>query len=89
MPAGDEPPPKRVVKRVGVVKRTFSIQAPTGFALIDPRTGETIDYLYTGDTGLQLKYYLGRRIAVTGPEAVDKRWPKTPMIEIETLEVLP
>lgn len=88
-PAVSEPPPKRVVQREGMVKRTWSIQAPTSFALVDPDTGQTINYLYTADTGLQLKYYVGQKIRVSGPESLDARWPRTPMILIETLETLP
>src|SRR5579859_843266 len=33
-PASDEPPPKRIVMREGMVRGTFSIQAPTHFELI-------------------------------------------------------
>jgi hypothetical protein len=88
-PAVEEPPPKRVVEREGVVKRTWSIQAPTPYALVDTTTGQIINYLYTSDTGLQLKYYLGQRIRVSGPEALDSRWPKTPLLTIQTLQTQP
>jgi uncharacterized protein YgiM (DUF1202 family) len=87
-PAPDEPPPKRVVEREGIVKRSWSIQAPSPYLLADPQTGQTVNYLYTADTGLQLKYYVGRHIRVSGPEALDSRW-KTPLLKIETLQTLP
>lgn len=87
-PASTEPPPKRIVEREGIVKRAWSIQAPSGFVLEDPVTGQTVNYLYTGETGLQLKYYVGKHIRVTGPEALDSRW-KTPLLEVQTLQSFP
>lgn len=80
---------RREVVRVGVVRRTFSIQAPTHYQLIDPQTRHSINYLYAGDTGLQLKYYSGQKIKVSGEESLDKRWPNKPLIHIKTLEPLP
>lgn len=84
----NEPPPRRVVSREGIVKRNWSIQAPTPYALVDSQTGKTINYLYTEDSGLQLKYYVGQRILVSGEEKIDSRWPATPLITIKTLENL-
>ena len=80
---------KRKVVRRGVVRRAYSIISPTSHALIDPTTGRLINYLYPGDTGLKLKYYSGKTIEVSGEESIDKRWPKTPLIEIRTLKPLP
>src|SRR5262249_31244519 len=48
----EEPPPKRIVDREGLVRGTFSIQAPTRFELISPDNGRTIDYLYTSSPNL-------------------------------------
>ncbi|MBI3191723.1 MAG: hypothetical protein HYZ36_03580, partial [Pedosphaera parvula] len=81
-----EPPPRRIVYREGMVKRAWSIQAPTGFVLADAQTGKTINYLYTEDSGLQLKYYLGQKILISGEEKLDPRWPATPLITVKTLE---
>lgn len=80
---------KRKVIRRGVVRRAYSLVSPTSHALIDPNTGRLINYLNAGDTGLQLKYYSGKKIEVSGEESLDKRWPKTPLIEIRTLKPLP
>ncbi len=88
-PVADNEFTKRSVVRRGVVRRAFSLVAPTSHALIDPATGRLINYLYPGDTGLQLKYYSGKKIEVSGEESLDKRWPKTPLIEIRTLKPLP
>lgn len=87
-PAADEPPPKRVVQREGLVRGTFSIQAPTKFALISPDNGRTIDYLYTTSPNLDLRRYKGLRIIVTGEEGLEERWGNTPVITIQKIQVL-
>lgn len=80
-------PPRRIVRREGIVRSTFSIQAPTYFELISPETRKTINYLHDPSQMFSLKDYKGRRIVVTGEEGIDKRWPNTPVIEVETLEL--
>src|SRR6516225_8322946 len=87
-PAADEPPPKRVVQREGLVRGTFSIQAPTKFALISPDNGRTIDYLYTTSPNLDLRRYKGLRIIVTGEEGLEERWGNTPVITIQKIQVV-
>ncbi len=86
---------KRIITRDGIVRRSRNLQAPTYHRLDDPRTGTTINYLYTGklqvDLGTgpkALKPYEGRRIRVVGVEAVDARWPRIPVIEVEQLRIL-
>ena len=87
-PTSPDAAAKRNVIRRGIVRRAYSIVSPTSHALIDPTTGRLINYLYPGDTGLKLKYYSGKTIEVSGEESIDKRWPKTPLIEIRTLKPL-
>jgi hypothetical protein len=87
-PPAEDPLPPRVVSHEGVVKYTVSIQAPTMFALVSPDTGRTINYLYTSSTNLDLTYYKGRHIIVTGEEGLDKRWRSTPIITIQRIQVL-
>ncbi len=87
--ADKTPAPPRIVIREGTVHRTISIQAPSPYRLVELNTGRTINYLYVGDTGLELKYYLGKNIRISGEEALDKRWLSTPLITIQTLEPLP
>ena len=84
----EEPPPKRIVDREGVVRGTFSIQAPTHFELYSPETGRTIDWLYTPSPNLDLRRYKGLRIVVTGEEAIEERWGNTPVITIQKIQVL-
>ena len=86
---------RRVITRDGIVRRARNIQAPTYHRLDDPRTGTTINYLYTGKLQIDLgtgpkalKPYEGRKIRVIGPESVDARWPRIPVIEVEQLRIL-
>ncbi|MEO8428538.1 MAG: SH3 domain-containing protein [Verrucomicrobiota bacterium] len=86
MPAA--PLVKRIVRREGFIGGTVSIQAPTHFELESLESGAPIDYLHTTSTNFALKELKGKKVYVTGEEYVDKRWPKTPVIEIDTLEPL-
>jgi uncharacterized protein YgiM (DUF1202 family) len=93
-PPAPEPPPeeilvKRVVSREGVVRNTVSIQAPTYFKLESLDTGKTINYLHALSTNIVLRDFNGKRIIVTGEELLDERWPNTPVISIESLEMVP
>ena len=84
----EEPPPKRIVQREGLVRGVISIQAPSAFTLISPDNGRTIDYLYTTSPNLDLNRYKGLRIIVTGEEALDDRWGNTPVLTIQRIQVL-
>lgn len=87
-PPEEEPPPQRIVQHEGIVKSTWSIQAPTKFALVDPDSGKTVNYLYTSSTNLDLRRYKGLHIIVTGEEGLDERWKNTPVITIQRIQVL-
>jgi uncharacterized protein YgiM (DUF1202 family) len=79
----------RVVRREGIVAGTVSIQAPTYFELDNVYSGRVMNYLHTTSTNINLKTLSGKRVVVTGEEAVDARWPKTPVLEIETIDTVP
>ena len=83
-----EPPVPRIVEREGIVRRTFSIQAPSSFALVNADTGKTVNYLYTNAKNLDLARYKGLRIMVTGEEGLDERWVNTPIITIQKIQVV-
>jgi hypothetical protein len=85
-PIEEEPLPKRIVSREGIVRRSLNVQTPSYFALESPDTGKTINYLYSPEPTFTLKSLIGARVIVTGEESIDRRWPNTPVIEIETLE---
>ena len=80
---------KRIVRREGVIRPTKSIQAPTWYELVNAETGKTINYLYEEKLGVKLKDYRGQKVVVSGQEAIDARWPNTPILDLETLDVLP
>jgi hypothetical protein len=86
-PEATEPPP-RIVEHEGVVRGSFSIQAPTRYELISPDTHQAINYLYTTSTNLDLSRYKGMHIIVTGEESLDERWKNTPVITIQRIQVL-
>ncbi len=85
----DQPPAKRIVRREGTVRATLSFQAPTPFELRAPDTGATMDYLLPASTNITIKPFWGARVIVSGQEAIDSRWPKTPVIKVETIELAP
>jgi uncharacterized protein YraI len=78
----------RVVSHEGMVRSVGSIAAPTKYELYDPATGVNINYLYTTSPSLDLSHYVGMRIVVTGEEGLDARWKETPLINIQSIQVL-
>jgi uncharacterized protein YgiM (DUF1202 family) len=87
-PAVAEPPPPRIVEHEGIVRGSFSIQAPTRYELISQDNHQPINYLYTTSTNLDLSRYKGMHIIVTGEESLDERWKNTPVITIQRIQVL-
>jgi hypothetical protein len=87
-PAVEEPPPKRIVDREGIVRGTVSIQAPSHFGLYSPDNKQLIDYLWTKSINLDLRRYKGLRIVVTGEESLEERWGNTPVINIQKIQVV-
>lgn len=75
--------PPRIVTREGYVKWTLNIQAPSSYVLETLDTKKVINYLYS--TNISLKEFKGKRVLVTGKEAIDKRWPNTPVLTIDTI----
>ena len=82
------PPTDRVVSHEGVVGPVISLVAPTKYMLYDPDTYQTIDYLYSTAPDLDLSRYVNMRIIVTGVEGIDQRWPSSPIIAIQSIQVV-
>ncbi len=82
------PPPPRVVTHEGFVRHVSSMIEPTAYELYDPKTFTDIDYLYTTSTNLDLSRYKGLHIIVTGEEGLAERWPKTPVMTIQKIQVV-
>jgi uncharacterized protein YgiM (DUF1202 family) len=96
VPAPAEVPPdapvekvKKIVSREGVLRGSVSIQAPSHFELRSLDTGKTINYVFSPSTNLMLKEFKGKRVLVTGEELLDERWQNTPVIIIDSFEVVP
>ena len=86
--APTEPAKPRVVTREGFVRRAYNIQAPADFELHDVQTGSLIDYLQP-KPGQNFKIFLGTRVTITGPEAMDPRWTRTPVLRVESVDLMP
>jgi hypothetical protein len=87
-PTDPEPPKPRIVTREGWVSSLTSIQAPSHFKLEELETRRLIDYIRSPTTNLVLNRYVGRRVLVTGEEALDQRWPTIPVITIQRIQVV-
>lgn len=87
-PVAQAPPADRTVSHEGVVGPVTSPVAPTKYMLYDPDTYQTIDYLYSTAPDLDLSRYSNMRIIVTGVEGIDPRWPSTPLIAIQSIQVV-
>ena len=88
-PVVDEGPlPLRIVTREGIVARSWNIQTPSDWALQDAESGRVINYLWASSTNIPWASLKGRTIVVTGEEALDVRWPNTPVLKIETLKTV-
>lgn len=88
-PVVDEGPlPIRIVTREGVVARSWNLQSPSDWALQSAESGRVINYLWSTSTNIPWATLKGRTIVVTGEEALDVRWPNTPVLKIETLKTV-
>jgi uncharacterized protein YgiM (DUF1202 family) len=87
-PAEPTTPPIRIVSHEGVVRHVGSPVAPTKYELFDPATTVNINYLYTTSPTLDLSRYVNMRIIVTGEEGLDARWKDTPIINIQSIQVI-
>ncbi len=81
-------PAERIVSREGSVGGTVSIQAPTYFELESLDDGKVIDYLYTTSPNLVLEHWLGKKVLVQGVESLDERWPATPVLTIQKIQIV-
>jgi uncharacterized protein YgiM (DUF1202 family) len=88
MATAPQAPQPRVVSHEGVVRAVGSIAAPTKYELYDPATDVNINYLYTTSPSLDLSKYVNMRIIVTGEEGLDARWKDTPLINIQSIQVI-
>jgi hypothetical protein len=81
-------PPVRIVSHQGIVGGVGSIIAPTAYKLYDQNTKQDIDYLYPISANIDLSRLVDDEVVVTGEEGIDLRWPNTPVIAIQSIQVL-
>jgi uncharacterized protein YgiM (DUF1202 family) len=84
----EDPTKPRIVMREGIVHNATSIQAPSHYSLLGLETGRNINYLYTTSTNVNLNRYAGKHVIVTGEESLDKRWPNTPVLTLQRIQVI-
>ena len=84
----EDPAKPRVVMREGIVFNATSIQAPSHYSLLGLETGRNINYLYTTSTNVNLNRYNGKHVIVSGEESLDKRWPNTPVLTLQRIQVI-
>jgi hypothetical protein len=82
------PPPPRIVSHEGTVRGVGSLIAPTAYVLYDPTTLQNIDFLYSTSTNLDLGRYDGFHIVVTGEEGLAARWNDTPVLTVQSIQVI-
>jgi len=87
--SADIDPKPRIVTREGTVRKALNIQAPADYELRDLNSGQLIEYLQPDAKEKNFKRFTGIRVSVTGPEWLDRRWPKTPILQIQTLDLMP
>jgi len=80
--------PRRIVIREGIVRSTVSIQAPSYYELVSKETRKTINFLYSTSTNLPIKPHRGKFVRVSGEEVIDPRWPNTPVLMLESIQVI-
>lgn len=79
--------PVRIVTREGIVRRTLDIQSPTGYVLEHLESGKKINYLVLDEqVALKLNWFVGKRVLVSGEEALDARNANTPVLLVNTLK---
>ncbi len=87
-PAAAGPVIPRIVTREGFVHKSYNIQTPADFELHDIKTGELTEYLQPA-AGQKFKKFVGTRVRIIGSESLDPRWPRTPILQIQTFELMP
>jgi hypothetical protein len=70
------------------VHRAYNIQAPADYELHDIQSGKIIDYLQV-KPGQNFKMYVGTRVTVTGPEGINSRWSRVPVLEVQSVDLMP
>jgi hypothetical protein len=87
-PVNEESSTPRIITREGFVRKSYNIQSPTDYELHDIKTDALIEYLQPA-LPQNFKIYIGTRVTVTGPEVIDQRWPRTPVLQVQSVDLAP
>jgi uncharacterized protein YgiM (DUF1202 family) len=79
----------RIVAREGLLRYSINIQAPADYELLDISSGQTIEYVKPDPKDKGFRVFAEHRVAVTGTEWLDRRWPKTPILQVQTIDFMP
>ena len=79
----------RIVTREGYLHKALNVQAPANYELRDINSGKVIEFLQPDARDKNFPRYTGLRVLVTGPEVLDRRWPKTPILQVQTVDYVP
>jgi uncharacterized protein YgiM (DUF1202 family) len=79
----------RVVTREGYVLKALNLQAPSDFELRDVSSKTVTEFLQPDSQDKAFNKFVGARVFVTGTEWLDPRWPKTPILRIQTVDIAP
>jgi hypothetical protein len=79
----------RIVTREGYLRKALNVQAPADYELRDVNSGKVIEFLQPDAKDKNFPRYTGLRVLVTGPEVLDRRWPKTPILQVQTVDYVP
>jgi hypothetical protein len=79
----------RIVTREGYVRKALNLQAPADYELRDVSSKTVIEYLQPDAQDKDFKKYTGARVLVSGTEWLDRRWPTTPILQVQTVDPVP
>lgn len=79
----------RVVRREGIVRATFSVQAPTPYSLDAADNGKLLNYLLPQSTNVLIRPFRGQRVRIVGEEYLEPRWANAPVIVVHQIKLAP
>ena len=72
----------------GICASGLQHSSAADYELHDIQSGKIIDYLQS-KPGQNFKMYVGTRVTVTGPEGITSRWSRVPVLEVQSVDLMP
>lgn len=82
-------PEPRIIRREGIVRATWSVQAPTPFELVAADNGRLLDYLLPLSTNVLIRPFHGQHVRILGEEYLEPRWDNAPVIVVHGIKLAP